>query len=144
MEKIHSRVKGFTLIELMITVAIIAIIAAIAYPSYQNSIVKSNRTEAKACLLELAQFMERFYTQNGRYDINRNNVAVALPNLQCRNSQANNYNFQLVVANNALAANRFTLEAAPVAGSVQAARDNCGTLSVNQTGQRGAAQADCW
>ena len=52
---------GFTLIELMITVAIIAILAAIALPSYKNYIVKSHRTEAQAAMLSLAQYLESKY-----------------------------------------------------------------------------------
>lgn len=59
--------KGFTLIELMITVAIVAILAAIAYPSYQSQIRKSNRAVAKTALLTYAQFLEKCYTQNSVY-----------------------------------------------------------------------------
>jgi prepilin-type N-terminal cleavage/methylation domain-containing protein len=53
--------KGFTLIELMIAVVVIAILAAIAYPSYQDSVRKSRRADAKSALMEHAQFMERTY-----------------------------------------------------------------------------------
>lgn len=59
---------GFTLIELMITVAIVAILAAIAYPSYRDSVDKGRRAEARANLTEAAQWMERFYAENYRYD----------------------------------------------------------------------------
>lgn len=58
---------GFTLIELMIAVAIIAILAAIAIPSYQNYMTQTRRTEAQAALMAFAQAMERFYTQNNTY-----------------------------------------------------------------------------
>ncbi len=59
--------KGFTLIELMIAAAIIAIIAAIAYPSYQDSVRKSRRVDAKAALLNAAQVLERCYTEKSTY-----------------------------------------------------------------------------
>ncbi|WP_435237102.1 type IV pilin protein [Psychromonas sp. PT13] len=59
--------KGFTLIELLIAVAIVGIISAVAYPSYQSSIIASRRADAKAALVGFAQAMERYYTNNGTY-----------------------------------------------------------------------------
>lgn len=62
-----NKLKGFTLIEVMIVVAIVGILAAIAYPSYLEYIRKGNRAEAKAFLLEGAQALERYYSVNGTY-----------------------------------------------------------------------------
>lgn len=59
--------RGFTLMELMITVAIIGFLAAIAYPSYQDSILKGRRAEGRTALLNLLQQQERYYTQTGSY-----------------------------------------------------------------------------
>ncbi|WOX06684.1 type IV pilin protein [Microbulbifer pacificus] len=59
--------RGFTLIELMIVVAIIAILTAVAWPSYQNHVRSTNRADAQGALLGLAQAMERHFTENGTY-----------------------------------------------------------------------------
>ena len=64
---LKSRSKGFTLIELMITVAIVAILAAIAVPAYNSSVAKSRRADAKSALMSFAQAMERHYTVNNTY-----------------------------------------------------------------------------
>ncbi len=62
-----SRSRGFTLIEVMIAVVVVAILAAIAYPSYQDSVRKSRRAEGKSALLKAAQVQERFFTDQNRY-----------------------------------------------------------------------------
>lgn len=130
---------AFTLIEVMIVVAIVGILAAIAYPSYQDHVLRSNRAAATACLMELSQFMERTYTQNMRY----NPANIQLPGMQCRNDLANRYTFALA----AVAERTYRLSAAPA--TVQS--DGCGTLLLTHTGQKGAnggftaADVDrCW
>ncbi|MEW6445753.1 MAG: type IV pilin protein [Pseudomonadota bacterium] len=135
-----NRSKGFTLIELMIAVAIVGILAAIAYPSYQDSVRKSRRATAEGCLLELAQWMERYYTTNLRYDQSAAGVAVALPATACRNDLAEYYAFSL----NAVTATTYSLQAAPQGPQ---SADRCGTLGVNQTGVRSSSGDNvdvCW
>ena len=61
------RARGFTLIDVLIAVAVVAILAAIAIPSYSAYIIRGQRSTAKAVLLQTAQSMERFYTNNGSY-----------------------------------------------------------------------------
>src|SRR3546814_12246274 len=74
---------GFTLIELIIVVTIVAILAPIAYPSYINSITRSKRAAATACLSSYATFMERFYTTKLRYDTDTAGDDLALPSVGC-------------------------------------------------------------
>lgn len=62
--------QGFSLIELMIVVAIVGILAAIAYPSYQNYVLRSGRADGQAKLMEILQAQERFYSQNQTYTAN--------------------------------------------------------------------------
>ncbi|WP_423187360.1 type IV pilin protein [Alishewanella sp. d11] len=119
--------SGVTLIELMVAVAIVGILAAIAYPSYQEYVLRANRTAATACLMEHAQFMERTYTQNLRYDP----TGIALPATQCQQELADRYTFALA----AVAARTFQLTAEPKGPQ----NDGCGTLSLNQAGQKGAS-----
>ena len=125
--------RGFTLIELMVVVAIVAILAAVAFPSYNSHVMKSRRAAAATCLMERAQFMERYYTTNLTY------VDAPAP-AQCPDIAAF-YNVSFVEAPTARA---YTLRAVPQAA--QAQRDTkCGTLTLTATGQRGAASTTgCW
>jgi len=132
--------KGFTLIELMIVVAIVGILAAVAYPSYQRYVQDSRRSDARANLLQLAQFMERYYTANGRY-VDAGGNAPALPfNEAPRDGNDKYYDLQL----QGVDAQNYTLNAVPKGAM---AGDRCGTLSVNQAGVKAASAGsvdDCW
>ena len=148
---LHARRgEGFTLIEVMIVVAVIGILAAIAYPSFIDSVTKSNRAAAKSCLLEHANAMERFYTTNMSYYRDTAGTVLAAPApLACdtANNMATKYVFSYSVAPTAAAPNRYTLQAVPQ--GVQAVRDTkCGTLTVDQAGTRtnsgSGSLTDCW
>lgn len=139
--------RGFTLIELMITVGIVGILAAIAYPSYKNSIARGARADAKAALLENSQFMERNFTAANRYDKNSAGNTLTSADLPAPQSPkgpaAAKYNVTLTV-NNATPS-VFLLTAAPTGSQ---SGDACGSLTLNQAGQKGvtgtASVDTCW
>lgn len=133
---------GFTLIELMIALAIVAILAAIAFPSYQEQVRKSRRADAQAVLLEAAQFLERNYTESGSYSLDSAGAALTLLPVGLRQSPKDAgtkyYNLTFVSATNT-----YTLTAAPIAASPQNG-DRCGNLTLTNTGVKGASATDCW
>lgn len=136
--------NGFSLIELMVTVAIVGILASIALPSYTSYINQANRSDAKAVLLENAQFLERNYTENNKYHQNSAGVAIALPATVSPKSGTALYN--IAVSN--FTASTYTLTATPVSEG-RMASDECGALAINQLGQKSVTDASldadtCW
>jgi type IV pilus assembly protein PilE len=132
------RERGFTLIELMIVVAIVGILAAIAYPSYTDSVRKANRTDARTALLQVSQTLERCFTQYSAY----NNANCTVLNAGTVNSAEGFYTVGVVSA-----ATSYTLTATPVAGRAQASDAKCTTLTLTHVGVKGAtgtAATECW
>jgi type IV pilus assembly protein PilE len=139
------RSRGFTMVELMIVVAIIAILAAIALPTYTNYITKTKRVAAEGCLSEHANYMERYYTTNLNYAKDSAGTANALPGLDCASPQRTGADYQFALA--AAPTVGYSITATPT--NAQLTRDTkCGTLSLDQAGMRGATGsagvAGCW
>lgn len=127
--------RGFTLIELMIVVAVIGILSAIAIPSYLEHLKAGHRAEAKADLSELGQFMERYYTENNKYS------AATLPFSQSPRSGTAYYTITLTAAS--AKPDEYSLVATPT-GTMTG--DRCGSLTLTQTGSftQGGTGTNCW
>ncbi len=147
--------RGFTLIEMMIVVAIVGILAAIAYPSYQQYVLRSNRTEGQALLNEAAAREERYFAQNNSYVSATGDLGkLNLPNTTTSGtgndatssalSSTGKYKLAVSKVNND---GGYTLTATPQ-GS-QTADTKCGNLTLNAIGTRGVSASgasvnDCW
>lgn len=138
-QKIMLNKKGFTLVELVITVSIIGILTAIAYPSYTNYVLKSRRSDALSALTQDQMAFERCYAQNFSYTA----ACSSLPAFPQVTSQG----FYSIALSN-LGATTYTLTATPI-GS-QTKDTTCANISINQanvktaTDNTATAQSSCW
>ncbi len=133
----RARQSGFTLIELMIVVLILAVLMAIAYPSYNRHVMKTRRAAAEVCLQERVQLLERYYTTHLSY-------AGASAPAQCDDIS----NFYTIgwTGGDEPTAREFSISAEPQ--GAQTKDEQCGTLSLDQAGTRGISGsgevAQCW
>ncbi|WP_444920982.1 type IV pilin protein [Microbulbifer sp. CnH-101-G] len=137
-----SNNRGFTLIELMIVVAIVGIIAGIAYPSYMESVRKSNRAEAKVFLNDTAQRLQRCFTAYSAYNDDNCSVAGDISGGNSLDTENGYYSITGV-----LTATTFTLSAKPVSTSMQGGDSGCTDFTLNQAGVKNASgknAANCW
>lgn len=133
----YYRERGFTLIEVMIVLAIIAILAAVAFPSYQETMIKNRRADGKIALTEAAARLERFFTENNNYGNTINNIGGSGGKL----TSPEGY-YSVSLANPCGNTSCFTLTAAPQ--GVQTKDTKCGNLTLTHTGVRGGSATDCW
>jgi len=141
----RRRVAGFTLTELMITVAIAAILAAIAYPSYTQYVMRARRSDAKTALLDLAARQERIFSIQNQYTNNAATLgySTAFPVQVLSSGQAY---YQLTVTMSASQSPpNYTATAAPIAPQD---KDACGSYTITNLGVQGVSGtqpvATCW
>ncbi len=108
-----GRARGFTLVEVMVTVAIIAILASVAIPAYQDQIRKARRSDGQSLLLDIAQQQERFLTANSTYTQNMNDLGYA-GSSSSQYSDEGNYSASVTLASGCVIANCYRLVATPV------------------------------
>lgn len=138
--------NGFTLIEVMIVVSIIAILSAIGFPAYTGYIARANRADARTQLLQAAQFMQRFYTANDQYlnDRSGNNISTQMPANLARAPAGGTQLYTLTIA---ATTSTYTLTMTPGAGANMAS-DACGAFTLTSVGVRGVTgtkpRDECW
>lgn len=139
---IRPRARGFTLIEVMIVVAVLGILASVAYPSYQDYVRRGHRAEARAHLMKIAQWMERTATANGTYPITTVAAQKTAIDAALQGPSRGRYTYTITSTTGAA----YTAKAVPQ-GSQSA--DGCGTLTLNHQGEQAVesaklTKADCW
>jgi len=131
-----ARARGFTLVEVMITVAIVGILAAVALPSYRDHIRTSRRSEAQSYLMSVAARQQQFLIDSRAYATTLATIGIAIPTNV-------NAAYDLTLVTVAGPPPTFVLAATPKPGTDQV-EEKCGPLTINQTGAKTASLTSCW
>jgi type IV pilus assembly protein PilE len=140
-EQAARRQAGFTLIEVMLVVVIVAILASVALPAYQDSLQKGRRTDGFSALMDAANRQEQFMLDRSTYTLDMTELGFAA------DPMVSEEGFYTIDATNAPCGDItlcYTLTATIVAGGPQANDDRCATLSLDSNGSRTATTDQCW
>jgi type IV pilus assembly protein PilE len=129
-------IRGFSLIELMIVVAIVAIIIAFAYPSYRNQVMKANRSDAMIFILEIADRQERFYSDQSSYTTNITDLGFA-------NTTSPDGHYTVAITDDPSNDITVTYQITATAQGKQA-DDSCSSYTIDSLGTRSSSPAGCW
>lgn len=132
------RARGFTLIELVIAILVLAVLVGLAFPAYNDQVIKARRADGKALLLLAAQRQQQFFTINGAYTATVGEGGLGM------SAQSPDGYYQLTIT---ASATTYTLQAARA--GAQARDSRCGDLTLTHLGVRGNSggtlPADkCW
>lgn len=132
--------NGFSLIELMTTVAIVGVLASIAIPTYKNYSIKSHRVEGKSLIMEIMQRQEKYYTENNTYTTNLSLLGYSSSPVT---SEQGYYSVSASAAADGIT-NNVVLTAQPI-GS-QSSDTECGSFKMNSNGQKSTSTSSttCW
>ncbi len=131
----RGHAAGFTLVEVLVSLVIVGIVTAIALPAYSQYTLKAQRNNAKAILVETAQFMERFHTANGTY------AGAAVPAASAPKGSTGTNQRYLIEFTGTQNATVYTVQAVPKNAQT---KDSCGTLSLTNVGVQSPSTAGCW
>ncbi|MEE9321300.1 MAG: type IV pilin protein [Granulosicoccus sp.] len=135
----QKTVRGFTLIEILITVAIVGILAAIAVPNYSEYMKRGRRVDAMTFLLEVAGEQQRYFSEENRFASDMSDLGYGAA-ATFNTPEGGHYVVSITVPNPAV---KFSLAAAPVGGGLQDG-DDCGSFVITSSGGKTADAADCW